>query len=69
MVINFKSISLKMMTKMVFITRIMMMIMKMTMMMMMMNMMIEIKMAITWPIFKLSAPNFAWQFIQLVPID
>ena len=68
MVVNFKSISLKMMTKMVFITRIMMMIMKMTMMMMM-NMMIEIKMAITRPIFKISAPNFAWQFIQLVPID
>ena len=67
MVVNFKSISLKMMTKMVFITRIMMMIMKMTMMMMM-NMMIEIKMAITRPIFKISAPNFAWQFIQLVPI-
>ena len=58
MVVNFKSISLKMMTKMVFITRIMMMIMKMTMMMMM-NMMIEIKMAITRPIFKLRAPNFA----------
>ena len=68
MVVNFKSISLKMMTKMVFITRIMMMIMKMTKMMMM-NMMIEIKMAITRPIFKISAPNFAWQFIQFVPID
>ena len=52
MVVNFKSISLKMMTKMVFITRIMMMIMKMKMMMMM-NMMIEIKMAITQPIFML----------------
>ena len=38
-------------------------------MMMMMNMMIEIKMAITRPIFKLSDPNFAWQFIQFVPID
>ena len=49
-----------------------MMIMNMIMMinmMMMMNMMIEIKMVITRPIFKLSAPNFAWQFIQLVPID
>ena len=43
-----------------------MMMMKMKMiMMMMMNMMIEIKMAITRPIFKLSAPNFAWQFMQL----
>ena len=48
------------------ILTMMMMIMKMIMMM---NMMIEIKMAITRPIFKLSAPNFAWQFIQLVPID
>ena len=48
------------------ILTMMMMIMKMIMMM---NMMIEIKMAITWPIFKLSAPNFACQFIQLVPID
>ena len=47
------------------ILTMMMMIMKMIMMM---NMMIEIKMAITPPIFKLSAPNFAWQFIQLVPI-
>ena len=63
MVVNFDSISLKMLTKMMFIMR-MMMIMKMIMMMI-----IEIKMAITWPIFKLSAPNFAWQFIQLVPID
>ena len=52
-----------MMTKMIFLMR-MMMIMKMIMMMI-----IEIKMAITWPIFKLNAPNFAWQFIQLVPID
>ena len=63
MVVNFDSISLKMMTKMIFLMR-MMMIMKMIMMMI-----IEIKMAITWPIFKLNAPNFAWQFIQLVPID
>ena len=46
------------------ILTMMMMIMKM----MMLNMMIEIKMAITQPIFKLSAPNFAWKFIQLVPI-
>ena len=67
MVVNFDSISLKMLMKMMFIMR-MMMIMKMIMMMMM-NMMIEIKMAITWPIFKLNAPNFAWQFIQLIPID
>ena len=54
------------------ILTMMMMIMKTMMkmiMMMMMNMMIEIKMAITPPIFKLSAPNFAWQFIQLVTID
>ena len=50
------------------LTMIMMMIMKMIMMMIM-NMMIEIKMAITRPIFKLSDPNFAWQFIQFVPID
>ena len=56
-----------MIMKMMFIVKMMM---KMTMiMMMMMNMMIEIKMAITWQIFKLSAPNFACQFIQLVPID
>ena len=67
MVVNFDSISLKMLTKMMFIMR-MMMIMKMIMMMMM-NMMIEIKMAITRPIFKLSDPNFAWQFIQFMPID
>ena len=49
------------------ILTMMMIIMKMIMMMM--NMMIEIKIAITPPIFKLSAPNFVWQFIQLVPID
>ena len=67
MVVNFDSISLKMMRKMIFLMR-MMMIMKMIMMMIMM-MIIEIKMAITWPIFKLNAPNFAWQFIQLIPID
>ena len=48
------------------ILTMMMMIMKMIMMM---NMMIEIKMAITPPIFKLSASNFASQFIQLVSID
>ena len=29
-------------------------------MMMMMNMMMKIKYAITWPIFKLGFPNFAW---------
>ena len=41
------------------ILTMMMMIIKMMMkMIMMMNMMIEIKMAITPPIFKLSAPNF-----------
>ena len=51
------------------ILTMMMMIMKMIIMMMMMNMMIQIKMAITQPIFKLSGPNFAWQFIQLVPLD
>ena len=67
MLVNFDSISLKMLMKMMVITR-MMIIMKMIMMMMM-NMMIEIKMAIPRPIFKLSAPKFAWQFIQLVPID
>ena len=66
MVVKFDSISLKMLTKMMFIMR-MMVIMKMIMMMMM-NMMIEIKMAITCPIFKLCAPNFAWKFIQVVPI-
>ena len=67
MVVNFYSISLKMLTKMIFIMR-MMMIMKMIMMMIT-NMMIELKMAITPPIFKLSASNFAWQFIQLVSIE
>ena len=46
-----------------------MMMMIMNMMMMMMNMMIEIKMAITRPIFKLSTSNFAWQFKQLVHLD
>ena len=29
-------------------------------MMMMMNMMMKIKIAITWPIFKLGGPDFAW---------
>ena len=29
-------------------------------MMMMMNMMMKIKIAITWPIFKLGSPDFAW---------
>ena len=48
---------------------ILMILMTMMNMMMMMNMMIEIKMAITRPIFKLSDPNFAWQFIQFMPID
>ena len=66
MVVNFYSISLKILTKMIFIMR-MMMIMKMIMMRMM-NMMIDIKMAITRSIFKLCALNFAWKFIQLIPI-
>ena len=56
-----------MMTKMIFLMRMMMIMM--TLMMMIMMMIIEIKMVITWPIFKLNAPNFAWQFIQLLPID
>ena len=30
------------------------------MMMMMMSMMMKIKMTITWSIFKLGCPNFAW---------
>ena len=30
------------------------------MIMMMMNMMMKIKIAITWPIFKLGSPDFAW---------
>ena len=63
MVVNFDSTSLKMMTKMIFLMRMMMI------MMTLMMMIIEIKMVITWPIFKLNAPNFAWQFIQLIPID
>ena len=48
---------------------LMILMMMMINIMMMMNMMIEIKMVITRPIFKLSASNFAWQFIELVPID
>ena len=67
MVVNFDSISSKIMTKMMFIRRIMM-IMKMIMMIMM-NVMIEIKMAITRLILKLRVPNFACKFIPLVPID
>jgi len=38
----------------------MMMIMMMVIMMMKMNRMIKIKMVITWLIFKLGDPNFAW---------
>ena len=39
----------------------MMMIMIMTMMIIpMMNMMMKIEFAITWPIFKLGGPEFAW---------
>ena len=53
---------------MIMILMILMTMMNM-MMMMMMNMMIEIKMAITRPIFKLSDPNFTWQFIRFMPID
>ena len=65
MVVNFDSIYIKMMMKMMFIRR-----RRMRMrMMMMMNMMIEIKMAITHPIFRLGAPDFTWLFIQLVPRD
>ena len=38
-------------------------------MMMMMNMMMKIKMVITRLIFKLGAPNFARQYIQIIPTD
>ena len=38
----------------------MMIVMMMMIIMMMMNMMMKIKIAITWPIFKLGGPDFAW---------
>ena len=38
----------------------MMMKMMMMIMMMMMNIMMKIKIVITWPIFKLGGPDFAW---------
>ena len=37
--------------------------------MMMMNMMMKIKMVITWLIFELGAPNFAWKQIYIIPSD
>ena len=37
-----------------------MMIVMMMIIMMMMDMMMKIKIAITWPIFKLGGPDFAW---------
>ena len=38
----------------------MMIMMMIIMMMMMMNKMMEIEITITWPIFKLGGPDFAW---------
>ena len=38
----------------------MMIMMMMMMMIIMMNMMMKIEIAITWPIFKLGGPYFAW---------
>ena len=43
--------------RMMMMTKMMMMTM---IMMMMMNTMMKIKIAITWPIFKLGGPDFAW---------
>ena len=69
MVVNFYSIYIKMMTKIMFIRMmiIMMIIMKMIMMLMMkmimmlmMNMIIEIKRAITGSILKLGTLDFTW---------
>ena len=37
-----------------------MMMIMMMIIMMMMNMMMKIEIAITWPIFKLEGPDFAW---------
>ena len=39
---------------------VMMIMMMMIIIMMMMNRMMKIKIAITWPIFKLGSPDFAW---------
>ena len=41
-------------------TVMMIMMMIIIIMMMMMNRMMKIKIAITWPIFKLGSPDFAW---------
>ena len=41
-------------------TVMMIMMMMIIIMMMMMNRMMKIKIAITWPIFKLGSPDFAW---------
>ena len=38
----------------------MIMMMRMMIMMVMMNMMMKIRKAITWTIFKLGGPDFAW---------
>ena len=42
------------------LTMMMMMIMTIMVMIMIINMMTKIKMAITWPIFKVGASDFAW---------
>ena len=41
-------------------TVMMIMMMMIIIMIMMMNRMMKIKIAITWPIFKLGSPDFAW---------
>ena len=46
---------------------LMKMLIMMIMMIIMMNMMMKIKIAITWPIFKLGGPDFVWYKISIIP--
>ena len=46
---------------------LMKMLIMMIIMMIMMNMMMKIKIAITWPIFKLGGPDFVWYKISIIP--
>ena len=54
-------------TQRILLMKMLIMMIMMIIMMMMMNMMMKIKIAITWPIFKLGGPDFVWYKISIIP--
>ena len=54
-------------TQRILLMKMLIMMIMMIIMMIMLTMMMKIKIAITWPIFKLGGPDFVWYKISIIP--